>query len=341
MIHAFLINKPLKHTCNSRGVCPQYLDDELFHQEVFGPQYNTDEFEASKDGFKELGELLMSDLLDFCKETVYQKLTSIIVSKISSGDDSLPLTEDNAVKELLRCIPVYFVSSKFKDDGITETNEYGIQPKHIIPNDVMCTYHISWEELRELLEQECLEDIDICEMDELLGLYQRDDRSDRFEFLDTNKITSLDKVKCSCRIFLWIDNIKKHAANNQCSYKSLFFLVLCHEYMHALMDVYKETNLGNKLYETFKEESLANGFALWFFKEAVAKGIFTQSDFDCICGFVRNQRTQYQLGLLFQDYDILRDDVPEWINIKLGKVKLNQTDIKKWFNEIVNLVRQH
>lgn len=332
------------------GVYPEYMkeNENYFRhsQKVFESPYVTDPStikEDLADMTKEVRDILLSDNLDFLKYAVFDKyqINHIVPSSY------------DVVKELIRNIPVYLVSSKFEGNGITETtvlNDFRKCPccgndmlilnqgAHAIPEDKLLSYDIRLEDLKKRIEKKSFEELRPSTMNQLLGLYEMDQPEGNFVLMTEADLT-IQKISQSRRIFLWIDNIVEAAEKSGCDYKNLYFLVLCHEFMHAIMDVYNAKNLRikganpneTKIFETFKEESLANGFALYLFKLK-----FTRPDEHMgIRNFVKSQFLPYQFGLLFQDKPILKKEVPEWMSIKLGQKSLSKKKIYDWFSRCI------
>ena len=106
-------------------------------------------------------------------------------------------------------------------------------------------------------------------------------------------------------IILFEDAIKSEAKGNDEYLDNLIWKVIVHEYAHAIMDaMYNGLNKLHqqdpKLYK-YREESLANAFALKVLEK------FTQSGFDKIKEFVKNQPEEYRHGLdLYQQKDLFK-----------------------------------
>jgi len=170
-----------------------------------------------------------------------------------------------------------------------------------------------------------------------LGLYQRDG-----DLISAKDSSDYSELLTKRRIFLWIDNIQKTANYYHCSYESLFFQVLCHEFMHALMDVYSGECLNiegangseKEIYYEYREESLANGLSLYLLKDSSYK-----DQYENVVNFVRTQPLQYKLGLAYVTPKKFESALVEWMEQKMGKKLISRDDLYDWMRTAVETLK--
>lgn len=296
----------------------------------------------TRNSLENCREHLYAEKLSFLSPVVYKYLSRYLFKDKTSTE--------TCITDIIKNVPVYLVTEDLcgKNVPVGKKSPYN---KNVIcpPNRYPC-YDISLEQLEEMVKNESLEDIDITNNNEVLGLYQNDDpeRKDIMAYLteeDVKKFCSFEHISESRRIFLWVDKIKACAEKNGCKYESLLFFTLCHEFMHALMDVFTGDNLkvsnasSDEItkYKFFREESLANGLAIYLFNEC---DVFNADDGQTIIGFVNNQPLAYKMGLLFAEPSVLQPAVEEWMEIKSGHKPIDKSDIYNWFKMVIAICKQ-
>lgn len=296
----FIINSPISSILNDQVRNEDsYLtqDGSRFHFNSVMFRFNNQKYDEAKRAFNNVYSIMKSECI-----TIFGELVSV---KFKNCSIDYPDSK-SVLDVLLQSIPVYITRSTEKDTlpsihqrfNPVTGGDFTPELSHDYPADECIDYFKNFD-IKEYDGTNF--DIDPSK-EEPLGLYVKE-----------TTVSTLEDICKYRRIFLWADRIYANANRYNLEFEELFFFTLCHEFAHALMDVYSETCRNNgqndtKAYYQLREESLANGLAIYLYK---------QSDYsNNIMDFVNSQSFPYRLGSCFQYKALLKKEVHEWMEMK-------------------------